>query len=261
MKNLKLILPQKTQEIGDSINRINGCFSSLKSYLRQLRDVKDDAQSLVDSVRSSTDDLTYCLDFMNLNNTKYLNLFEEVLNKRELLIKPLILTYSSKIRSDVSAYSKLYIQNLVHDWITRLYPIQSTSVEKPNYVEGQRAVVYYLMNQETTLTRYTRSRDAVVCMTANTTVTVACKTTRTGQVCINGCGCISCAGTKHCSKTDTIDCYFTDNNARRERVQRYLALEMKYEHIDLPETRFGFVRFIVEDCIWKVDSTVPITTP
>lgn len=260
MKKLKLKLPQKTQEIGDSINRINWCFTTLKSYLRQLKEVKNEGDSLIDSVKVWSDDLTFCLNFMNRNNTKYLNLFEEVLNKKDLLIKPLILTYPSKIRSDVGAYSKLYIQNLVHDWITRFYPIQIPRVGKPNYVEGQKAVVYYLRSQETSLTRRTSARDTTVCVTTDINVTVACKSTRTGQVCINGCGCISCAGTKYCSKTERINCYFTDNNARRERVQRYLALNMKYEHVDFPETRFGFVRFIVEDCVWKVDNTVPVTT-
>jgi hypothetical protein len=261
MKKLKLSLPQKTQEIGDSINKINSSFSTLKSYLRQLREVKNEGESLITAIKVWSDDLTYCLNFMNRNNTKYLNLFEEVLNKKDVLIKPLILMYPSKIRSDVGAYSRLYIQNLVHDWITRFYPIQVPRVGKPNYVEGQKAVIYYLRNEETSLTRTTTARDSTICVTRDTSVTARCTSTRVGQVCINGCGCVSCAGTKHCNKTERIDCYFTDNNARRERVQRYLALNMKYEHRDFPETKFGFVRFIVEDCIWKVDNTVPITTP
>jgi hypothetical protein len=260
MNKLKLSLPAKTQEIGDSITNINLAFTTLKSYLRSLRDIKEEGDSLVTAINVWFDDLNYCLNFMNRNNTKYLNLFEEVLNKRDILIKPLILTYPSKIRSDVGDYTSVYIQNLIHDWITKFYPIKPPNVNRPNYVEGQRAVVFYLRNEETSLTRRATSTDTVICVTQDETVTARCTSTRTGQVCINGCGCISCAGTIHCNKTGTVDCYFSDNNARRERVQRYLALNMRYEHVDFPETKFGFVRFIVEDCIWKVDNTIPTTS-
>lgn len=261
MNKLKVTLPSKTEEIGDSLNNINLAFNTLKVYLRNLNNVKKNGENLIDSVNFWYNDLKYCFDFMNKNNSKYLELFEEVLNKRSFLIKPLMLMYTSKFRSDVGAYTNVYIQNVIHDWITRFYPIKTNNSDKPNYAEGQKAVVFYLRSEENSLETRTNDSDSIVCVTSDINVTARCKSTRTGQVCINGCGCVSCAGEIHCNKTERVNCYYADNNARQARVRRSLTLQMKYQYNDYPETKFGFVRLIVDNCEWKVDNTVPVSTP
>lgn len=261
MKNISLNLPNASDNIGDSINKLNNVFNNLKSYIDDLNDVKGVSENFQDSVNVWLSELQYSLDFMNKNNKKYLNLFEEVLNKRDLLVKPLMLFYPTKIRSDVAAYDRLYTQNLIHDWISKYYPIKTPKIEKPNYVEGQKAVVYFLRNEEIEAERNESQSDFIQCFTQDFRLYVACVTKRTGQVCVPGCGCVGCAGQTYCSNSDLLDCYFPDLGLRRNSVLRYLSLNMKYSYEDFSENKFDIVRFIVDECEWKVDNTPIISTP
>jgi hypothetical protein len=253
---LKFNLPQKSQDIGNSLKTINNGFNFLKTQIENQKDFLNEINDFKSSISLIYDQLKFSNDFMKKRNPVYMETWEDILNKKEKYIKPIITIYPEKFRDDLRQVSNSYIENIIHDWITKIYTIKPKKIINPNYVEGQKAVIYYIKCSEETMNIKEEVNSSVVlCETADKDVTVYCTSKRSGQVCIDGCGCINCSDTATCNVTEKATCNYSDNNIVSKTANRYLKSNTSLSFEEYFETKFGFVKFIVEDCIWKVDKT------
>jgi hypothetical protein len=255
----KLELPRffKSENIGDSLKTLNKSFDFLKKEIEKQNDSLDEYNDFKSSILLDFDNLKFANDFMKKRNPVYMETWEDILNKREHYVKPIITIYPEKFRGDLSkTFSSTYIENIIHDWITKTYIIKPKKIDKPNYVEGQKAIIYYIKcSEDIRKMNEVGNSEVVPCVTANKDVTVSCESKRSGQVCIRGCGCVNCAGSVTCDFTEEIECVFTDNGISSKTTNRYLKSKTSLIFDEYSETNFEFVKFIVEDCIWKVDKS------
>jgi hypothetical protein len=254
----KISLPQilKTEEIGDSLGKINKSFTILNNILDDQKQALNDINKFKDSIGVLIKDLKFSYNFMKRRNPVYKETWEDILNKRYKYIKPIIAIYPAKIRDDVVSYSSSYIENLIYDWLTKTYIIRSKKLDRPNYIEGQKAIIYFLKSTEIVRNISEQiDRSSITCQTEDINVTVNCESKRSGQVCVNGCGCVNCSGTATCPKTQKVICNFSDQQKSNKEVPRYLQSKTSLKFEEYFENKFGFVRYIVEDCIWKVDKS------
>jgi hypothetical protein len=254
----KIALPKilKTEEIGNSLGKINKSFDLLKKQVENQNESLNEIDNFKKTINILFDKLKFSHDFMKRRNFIYQSTWRDISINKEKYIKPLILMYPQKFRDDVSAVTNTYIENVIHDWITDTYIIKSKKIDKPNYVEGQRAVVYYLKCREAVRRlNEVSTQDSITCITENIEVVVKCESRRAGQVCIGGCGCVNCAATSTCEKKGQGECKFSDNNISSKTANRYLKANTSLKYEDYFENKFEFVRLVVEDCIWKVDKS------
>jgi hypothetical protein len=254
----KLALPQfsKTQDIGDSLKIINSSFDIFKKEIEEQKDSLNEINNFKNSISSIYDKLKFSNDFMKKRNPVYMETWEDILNKKDKYTKPIITIYPEKFRDDLKQVSTSYIENIIHDWITKTYIIKPKKIDKPNYIEGQKAVIYYIKcAEDVRKIKEETNNSSITCRTENKEVIVNCESKRSGQVCIDGCGCINCSETADCNAKGTAECNFSDNNIKSKTANRYLKSNTSLIFEEFFETKFEFVKFIVEDCIWKLDKT------
>jgi hypothetical protein len=252
----KYNLPKKTEDIGNSLKTINNVFNSLKTQIENQKDFLNEFNDFKDSISLIYDKLKFANEFIRKRNPVYMETWEDILNNKDKYIKPIITIYPEKFRDDLRQVSNTYIENIIHDWLTNTYVIKPKKIINPNYIEGQKAIIYYIKCAEDTMNiKGELNTSFIPCQTADKDVTVNCVSKRSGSVCIDGCGCVNCSGEATCSVTQTAICNYSDNNIVSKTANRYLNSNTSLSFEEYFETKFGFVKFIVEDCIWKVDKT------
>jgi hypothetical protein len=243
----------KTQEIGDSIKEINNSFKILDELLTTQKESQQDIDTFCSFIEEMFDELKFSYEFIKDNRFYFYDLWDEVLEKKELFLKPIVCLYPQKIRSDVSIIDQNYIENLLYEWVIKNYIITSNSKNKPEYIEGQKIIIYYVLAQEK-IEQSLENLDisTTKCITKDVEVVVNCNSRRSGQACFDGCGCVSCSRTVKCSNKGTLNCFYTDSYTQRNGVERYLRGITSYLFEEYPDSSFGYVTFIVNDCEWKL---------
>lgn len=243
----------KTQEIGDSIKEINNSFKILDELLSKQKEDQDDIDTFCSFMDGIFDELQFSYEFIKDNRFYFYDLWDEVLAKKELFLKPIICVYPQKIRTDVAGIDQTYIENLLFEWVTKNYIITSNSKDKPEYVEGQKIIIYYaLCSEKTQQSLDNIDTSNTICKTGDVDVVVSCQSSRSGQSCFDGCGCVSCSKTVTCNQSGRLNCFFTDSFTKRNGVERYLRSITSYLFEEYPDSSFGYVTFIVDDCSWKL---------
>ena len=244
----------KTQEIGDSIKEINTSFKILDELLNSQKESQEDINTFCSFMEEMSDELKFSYEFIKDNRFYFYDLWDEVLAKKELFLKPIVVLYPQKIRTDVSLIDQSYIENLLYEWVTSNYIITSNSKDKPEYIEGQKIIIYYTLSSEKTQQSMNNvDISTTKCITKDVDVVVNCKSTRSGQSCFDGCGCVSCSKTVHCTNTGRLNCFYTDSFTKRNGVERYLRGITSYLFEEYPDSSFSYVTFIVNDCQWKLE--------
>jgi hypothetical protein len=243
----------KTQEIGDSIKEINNSFKILDELLTTQKESQEDINTFCSFMEEMFDELKFSYEFIKDNRFYFYDLWDEVLEKKELFLKPVVCLYPEKIRSDVSTIDQSYIDNLLYSWVTKNYIITSNSKDRPEYIEGQKIIIYYVLASEKTQQSLNNvDISTTKCITGNVDVVVNCTSRRSGQSCFDGCGCVSCSKTVNCNNIGRLNCFYTDSFTRRTGVERYLRGITSYLFEEYPDSSFGYVTFIVNDCEWKL---------
>jgi hypothetical protein len=252
-KNIILGNFSKTQDIGDTIGEINRSFKILDETVKDKKDIQSDINSFVSFTDDIYDKLNFCHKFMQENRFYLYDVWDEVVEKKEKFLKPIMVMYTEKIRNDILDFSQQYIENLLLDWVNTKYIILSKELDKPNYVEGQTINVYYLKAEENIIESLNnRDTATTTCIAKDVEVVVTCFSKRNGQACFDGCGCVSCGKTVTCKNTGQLSCYFTDSYLKRYGVERYLRSICGYTFEEYPDIKFDMVTYIVDDCVWKI---------
>lgn len=259
MSKIPLISLNKQLDIGNSINSINNNFSVLQKNIDSQQEDQQEIQDFVDSIPQFFSDLKYSFDFFKKNYNTYKETMEVLINNKEKYLKPIITIYPQKFRYDNTKINANYIQNVLHDWVTNNYKISNNKLtQKPYYVEGQTIIIYFLRSSEKTEKSVpVKTTDNTICSVTTSIATGTCRQNTVGSVCINHCGCIGCGGplVYNVTKDITSTCYYNDNGVLSKSTARYLTSNVSCKYVNYIENNFEFVKFIVEDCVWKVDNS------
>lgn len=257
MSKIPLISLNKQTDIGNSIKSINNNFSVLQQNIESQQEDQQEIQDFVDSIPQFFSDLKNSLDFFKKNYNTYKETMEVLINNKEKYLKPIITIYPEKFRFDNTKINNDYIQNILHDWVTNNYKISNNRLtQKPYYVEGQTIIVYFLRSSEQNEKSVNvKNSDYAVCTIDKSVVTANCTAVTVGTVCV--CSCVNCGGPYYYTSTVDItdSCYYYDNNIESKGTVRDLKSIVSYNYINYTENNIEFVKFIVEDCIWKVDNS------
>ena len=259
MANIILEKVDKKQNIGNSLDVINSNFKILDNSINSQKEDQLEIQDFVDSVNNNFSDLKYSLNFFKKNYKTYLETMENIINNKEKYLKPIVTIYPEKFRYDNPKQNNAYIENVIHDWVTSKYTIYNRRLsERPFYVEGQAIIIYFLRSSEK-LQKSTdlKRKNEMLCETSgDQAVNLKCKANAYGSVSIDGCGTINCGGELNCDQSNKIKgCHYDDDNNITTIVSRYVKGTYRYNYIDYTEDVFEYIKFIVEDCTWKIDNS------
>jgi hypothetical protein len=258
MSKIPIFSLNKQTDIGNSINHINNNFSILQKNIDEQKTDQQEVQDFVDSIPQFFSDLKYSYDFFKKNYDTYKETMEVLINNKEKYLKPIITIYPEKFRYDNDKVNANYIQNVLYNWVTKNYKISNNKLtEKPYYVEGQSIIVYFFRSSESIQKSTTvRTTDYTVCVTGEQKINLDCKQETVGKVCNGRCGCFDCGGPLEYKQTVTLkNCFYNDNGIKSNGVVRSISSNVSYEYTSYIENYVEFVRFIVEDCTWKVDNS------
>jgi hypothetical protein len=258
MAKIPLISLNKQTDIGNSINSINNNFSVLQENIDSQQEDQQDIQDFVDSIPQFFSDLKHSFDFFKKNYNTYKETMEVLINNKEKYLKPIITIYPQKFRYDNTKINAKYIENVIHDWVTSNYKISNNKLtQKPYYVEGQSIIIYFLRSSERIEKSTTvKTTDYTVCVTGTQSVSLDCVQNTVGKVCNGKCGCFDCGGPLKYTTTEKIkNCFYNDNGVISNGVVRSITSNISYNYTNYIENNFEFVKFVVEDCTWKVDNS------
>lgn len=256
----KYVLPtlSKTQDIGNTVESLNKSFLDLDNFLNKEKLKNNDINNFVNSINIIYDKLSFACSYIEQNKDNLINISKDVAVNKIKWLKPIILFYYEKFYNMPSIYSLKYIEDLICKWVQANYPVKINNVIKPNYVDGQKAIVFYLKTIDTTETFSYNNLSPILCLTEDAKVALNCTTSTTGKACIAACGCVNCANTVHCKQTKITPCFFKDKNTKvHTSVYRHLELNCDYINEDTKDVAIYSVNLIVKDCIWKIDKTLP----
>ena len=257
MAKIPLIPLNKQKDIGTSLTSINDNFSILQKDIENQQEDQQDVQDFVDSIPQFFSDLKYSFDFFKKNYNTYKETMEVLINNKEKYLKPIITLYPQKFRYDNTKVNAKYIQNVLSDWVTSNYKISNSKLtQKPYYVEGQSIIVYFFRSSERIEKSNTvKTTDYTVCVTGEQNIDLDCKQETVGKVCNGRCGCFDCGGPLKYKETVKVKkCFYNDNGVQSNGVVRSITSNISYNYTNYIENVIEFVKFVVEDCTWKIDN-------
>ncbi len=254
-KKIPIISLNKQKDIGNSLETINNNFNLLQNTIDTQKDDQQEIQDFVDSVNQSISDIKYSYNFFKKNYNQYKETMEVLINDKEKYLKPIITLYPEKFRYDNTKVTSNYIQNVLHDWVTSEYQIYNNKLsQKPFYVEGQSIFVYFFRSSEQLeKSTITRTSDYMTCLTGKQTTRLKCTQYTVGTLC--NCSCINCGGPLHQNQDHELkNCYYDDNGIVSNAVVRSITSNISYKYTNYIDNVIEYVKFVVEDCVWKVDN-------
>lgn len=258
MKKIPIVPLNKQKNIGDSLSVINNNFTLLQNNIDSQKEDQKDIQDFVDSINQSISDIKYSYNFFQKNYKKYKETMEVLINDKQKYLKPIITLYPEKFRYDNTKIKAKYIQNVLHEWLTSEYEIYNKRLsEKPFYVEGQSIFVYFFRSSEKEeKSTIIRSSDYMTCLTGKQTVRINCVQYTVGKLCNGYCGCVECGGPIKKPQDHILsNCFYDDNGIKSNGVTRKLTSNISYKYNNYTENVIEYVKFVVEDCMWKVDNS------
>ena len=148
-------------------------------------------------------------------------------------------------------------QILLKNWINFFHPIFSKNSPIPNYLDGQKLIVYCFNYEQSIPTEQTYSLiDTTTCVTNDSSVCAYCSRCYSGGG--GPCG-VSCSGCTYCSSCTTQTCYYYAGNpqtkTKRSTIQADLDLyyENKYESVIINAAVFKVVR-----CEWTFETFLTV---
>lgn len=172
-------------------------------------------------------------------------------------ITPIITWYPCIVEYNLSRQRPDQIQQLMKNWLNFFHPIFTRNSPIPNYLDGQKMIVYCFNYEQDIPTAQTyQLSDTTTCVTNNTTVCAYCARCYTGGR--GPCG-ISCSGCTYCSSCITQSCYFytgqPSTKTKKSTIQANLNIKYmnKYESVNLN----AYV-FKVFNCEWTFETFLTI---
>ena len=225
MSNNNYILPylEKQEDIGNTVEVLNRSFKDLENFLSTEKQKAEEISDFVQNINTVYDKIDAACLFLEKNKNHLNFLYRNVVANKTKWLKPIILFYKEKFYDNSSLFSDEYINDLLCKWMQSNYPVKFNNSIKPNYVDGQTAVISYIRSLDEKHLYTYNNENSIYCQTEQLVLEVNCFTTVTGRTCAGGnCGCVDCAMTAYCKERKVIDCFFGDREigraSCRERV-------------------------------------------
>lgn len=252
--NLNLTPILSSEDIGNSLSSINLNFLEIDNFTYSLNlsafvlfeplmnfyvNHKDEFKSLITTVQTFSANWDTVKNLVSTNSAKW--------------IKPIVYIHPAPL--SFPAY--LSSVNLLLSSFNSIYPILNVDLSPPNYVENQKAFIYY----------YTQSIKDVLNenFTVNSAEVAHCvaEDSRTGCVtCRNHVGrsstscrgeqqsCGGCAGSS-CQSCATVFCRYPET--RTNRTNRYIQATINSSFQDVYERELKGMVYVVKNCSWTFE--------
>ncbi len=159
-------------------------------------------------------------------------------------ITPIITWYPCIVDYDIVSQRPDQLQQLMKNWLNFFHPIFVQNSPVPNYLDGQKIIVYcFNYEQDIPTKQLYELIDTTTCVTNDTTVCAYCSRCYRGGG--GPCG-ISCSGCTNCSSCIGQPCYFyvgqPTTKTKKSTIQASLDIQYanKYESI------------VLNACVFKV---------
>jgi hypothetical protein len=253
---MELLKIKNFEFIGDSLSAVNINFDILDSSLSKLnintekflmpysnffKDNKKRLDFIEDVFYDKKPNWDFMVSFVSANSSKLI--------KPIVFIDPNIYKYpESNLKSTVDYVVEKF--RIIHPLFT-----DSTST-KPNYIENQKAIVYYYVNhiQNKIKINDTVNSDFANCVSQGTkTAILNCQNQTTSQkTYCNGkeLTCLGCAGTP-CQQEVSVTCVYPET--KTSTTNRYIQAIIKSNFDDISEKEIKTIFLKIKNCDWVIE--------
>jgi len=253
---MQLLNIENFEFVGDSLSAININFDVIDSTLQKL----------------NIDTNKFLIPYSNFfkQNQKIIKSITDVFYDRKPLwdsMVTIVSTNSAKwikpivfISSNVYRFPESNDQSTINSVINQfksVYPMfESSSSQRPNYIENQKAVVYYYVNHiSNKLTiNDTINSDIANCVSQGTKTTVInCQNQRLNSTTTcNGSevSCLGCEGTP-CQQEVSVTCLYPET--KTTTTNRYIQAIIRSNFEDISEKEIKTIFLTVKDCDWVIE--------
>lgn len=167
-------------------------------------------------------------------------------------ITPLILWYPVVMKMEESRSQPEIAENFFLNFLNGTYPVFNQGSPAPNFLEGQKAIVYSFNYEQDTPTLQSFSlADFTTCKTEDENICAWCAKCYSGSV-YCGKSNFGCGGCSRCSKCAALPCNF-DNGLKTKDAR--IVGELRIEYSNKYESVFlnAYV-FKIKNCMWEFDT-------
>jgi hypothetical protein len=256
--------------IGDSLSAVNNNYLYLDDWISSIElSANNYWKPFVEYYRNFSIELKQNIKAGQENLSNWISMATTVETNSSKWLEPLMLFYTDVL--SVEKQKENNFLNEITDWINEKFPVlndycpngvcfleyQEATVhilkrETSDYPEKYWASVYNPSNpyknkrQSDSITR--KLSDSTICNTTNTIASGPCSVTFSGSVNCNG-GHFGCGGgSRSCTVSQTVDCFFPDG---KKQNPRGISATINYNFYDQYESsQILRLKYAVSDCKW-----------
>lgn len=168
-------------------------------------------------------------------------------------ITPLVLWYPTVMIMEESRTLPEIAENRFLAWLNALYPPFSPDNSVPNFLEGQRAIIYsFNYEQDVPTLQSFNLIDYTTCQTADEKICAYCAKCYSGSVGCGEKGTFNCNGCSYCSRCANLPCNF-DNGLKTKDARIVGDIRIDYSNKYESQVLNAYV-FKIQDCRWEFDT-------
>jgi hypothetical protein len=254
--NNKIIQISNFDSIGDSLSAVNQNYNALDQLVSNIQfsainywiPMANYYEERKDFWKQQAKDVAKNIDNWRVGSTVF-----ETNSSR--WITPMVAWYPCLLEYEaIQKTPSLPIESF-KNWLNSNYPVLA-SKNIPNYLDGQRCIVYAISySQDTPTIQKYDLFDTTTCRTKDQTACASCSKSYRGRAsCDNGD--FDCNGTNNGKVCQSMKCYFIGENGKQtptKTMSIHAAIEIDYEN-KYEATDLVVAVFVVKNCEWQFSS-------
>ena len=252
---MELLNIKNFENIGDSLSSININFDVIDSSLQKLN-INTDKFLIpyINFFKQNEKKLTGLIDILYDKKPNWDIMSSYVTTNSAKWIKPIVFIDSNIYRfpeSNLKATTDFVIETF-----RSIYPVFTDSSNEPNYIENQKAVIYYYVNHihKKTIMEDMTNSDFANCVSQGTkTAILTCqdkvnfdKTYCDGKELT----CLGCGGTP-CQQSVSVTCVYPET--KTTTTNRYIQAIIRSNFEDIAEKEIKTIFLKIKDCNWVIE--------
>jgi hypothetical protein len=253
---MELLKIQKLELIGDSLSAININFDVIDQKIKTINfNTEKFLIPYVNFFKQNQKRLTFMEDIFYDKKSNWDSMVTIVTTNSAKWIKPIVFIDPTIYKFNDS--NTQTTKNRVIDNFKKFFPVfKDNSNTIPNYLENQKGVIYYYVNNITNTTRIedTVNSDFANCVSQGTKTTILnCQnTSNSNSTYCNGVQttCLGCAGTP-CQQQVSVTCVYPET--KTTTTNRYIQAIIRSNFEDIAEKEIKTIFLTIKNCEWTIE--------
>lgn len=253
---MELLNIKKLEFIGDSLSAININFDVIDSTIKQINfNTEKFLIPYVNFFRENHKKIKFIEDVFYDKSSNWESMVTFVTTNSAKWIRPIVFV-DKEIYKFEDSNTQTTINKVLNNFRTFFPVFKDTNSTIPNYIENQKAIIYYYVNQINNRIKIEDvvNSDFANCVSQGTkTVILNCQnTTNNTKTFCNGTEmtCLGCGGSP-CQQQVSVTCLYPETKSTT--TNRYIQAIIKSNFEDIAEKEIKTIFLTMKNCEWTIE--------